>query len=548
MAERPQVTVRVKIAGGADGVAQIDALAEAQENLADATADAAAAAGKQADATGKAEGRFKKLWEGLKAGAGAAASASAGLAGVAATLATDLDEGTKLAVAGLQGLSGVLGAFGPVGQLAATGLSLATAALATFSNGTDLATESGEGFVEKALRPMIEGLKTTEEAANEAASAFTRVGMAALGDLGLFSPSQLARRSAAIDEFNLKVKELAEVERAAVEIERQRIALQDRGESVVLSERQLETLRRRVELTDQLAEDEYRLNKERERAEAARAAYGATPEAGGGGTAAPRQDFDETSAQLAREALARKWQARQAELAAEAAAKDAEFQAAVRASQEAALADSLQRQRDEYAAHWQSMSEMDRAASEASEAVYADLGERLNAFGAAAADGFATAAANALLFGGSLKDLVNEQLQALTLQATVEAIKATALGLGYLAAGLFGFGPGLAAAKASFASAAVWGAIAGGAALGTAATGGFGGGGASGAPPGGPGALEPPSAFARDRQAEQPRESSIAVNLVSGQSGRPLSRQDGAAIVGALADLARGSSVRLMGA
>ena len=177
--------------------------------------------------------------------------------------------------------------------------------------------------------------------------------------------------------------------------------------------------------------------------------------------------------------------------------------------------------------------------------VYDTLTGALQSFGTTAADSFASAAANALLFGGSLGEMVNEVTKALALQATVEAIKATALGLGYLAAGLFGYGPGLAAAKASFASAALWGGIAAGSAGIAAATGGLSSGGGGGMSNGGTGPS--PTDMGRPRERDPgPVDREFNINLASGAGGaRPLSRGDARAVAGALVDIFAQGGLRL---
>lgn len=171
---------------------------------------------------------------------------------------------------------------------------------------------------------------------------------------------------------------------------------------------------------------------------------------------------------------------------------------------------------------------------------YAELTRGVQEYGDAAMRGFSDAAASALLFGGSLKEALNQQLQQLALRATSEAIAATAQGLGYLAAGLFGFGPGMAAANASFAAAATWGVIAAGSAGATAATGGFSGAGAGagGGAPIAPSARDTGAAMAQSAP-RQDFEREIVVNLSAG-SGRPLSRHDAQSIFGAFTDMGRG--------
>ncbi|RPJ60785.1 MAG: hypothetical protein EHM24_26940, partial [Acidobacteria bacterium] len=167
-ADIPRIKLEVEVVGAGGTVDDLGKVAAAQDAVADSAekaADAIGDAGKAADASG---GRLSKLWEGLKAGAGAAASASAGLAGMASTLRGDLSESNKQAVAGLQGLSGVLGAFGPVGQLLSTGISLAAGAIATFGDAAEEAYEptltlaeefkalgDNASFMAKAMGPML---------------------------------------------------------------------------------------------------------------------------------------------------------------------------------------------------------------------------------------------------------------------------------------------------------------------------------------------------------------------------------------------------------
>jgi hypothetical protein len=90
------------------------------------------------------------------------------------------------------------------------------------------------------------------------------------------------------------------------------------------------------------------------------------------------------------------------------------------------------------------------------------------------AEAFGQATVAALFMGQSIKDVLNQQLQGLAIEATWEALKATAIGIARASYG----DPG---AGAMFQAAGIWAAIAAGAAAGTAATGGFGGGGGGGA-------------------------------------------------------------------
>lgn len=191
----------------------------------------------------------------------------------------------------------------------------------------------------------------------------------------------------------------------------------------------------------------------------------------------------------------------------------------------------------------------ERLRYEMSEAI--EVTERLQAgvgaFGQSAAQSFGQAGAAAIFYGDSLGEMVRAELERLAVKAAGEAIAQTATGFGYLAAGLFGWGPGLAAAEAAFTSAGIWAGIAAGGALGTMAMGGFKGGGGGSATGG---ASAPQSSTERDLssrmrppQDEGPRETAVTINLAAGRAGRQLSRQDAQAIIGALADISRGASI-----
>lgn len=554
MADRPKIDIKVQVVGADGTVSDLEKVADAQDDVADAAAKAGDAADKASKKAEAGKSRWGRLVDGLKAGAGAAASASAGIAGMAATLNTDLSEANKLAVAGLQGLSGVLGAFGPLGQLAATGVSLAAAALATFGDDANDAKVSGEGFLEKALKPMIEAFKTTEEAANEAAGAIRRVGIAASDDRSLFSPAEMVARTMATNTYNLKLKEFTQVYEQAAAMEKAIAEERARaGAATVVSARQteLDSLNAKAsQLRDELAEDRYQLDQQRARAEKIGSGEGT-----GLAPAGPRKpvpvEFPAIQAGirstgLMLDNLLASFD-RELGIAQDAVAKQTAFEADYYAAREAAAAAHAQYMSEQAAAPWEVMVREAEASRSAIDAMTAKVQD----FGVAAGESFAAAAVASAIYGGSLMDAANQQLQAATVTAATEATIATAKGLGYLAAGVFGYGPGFAAAEAAFLSAATWGAIGLGTGLGAVATGGFGGGGAGGGPGLGgggggyaPDPFKPPQGFGA-RPYEDDRQTEITVNLSGGQ-GAP-SRQQATAIIGALIDLARGAQIDLGG-
>lgn len=554
-ADIPRIKLEVEVVGADGTVNDLDKVAAAQDAVADSAekaADAIGDAGKAADASG---GRLSKLWAGLKAGAGAAASASAGIAGMAATLNSDLSEANKQAVAGLQGLSGVLGAFGPVGQLLSTGISLAAGAIATFGDAAEEATGQVDNFVTRSLKALQDNMQTTEDRANAAIASWRRVQAASESDFELFTPEELARRTQLTNELNeAKLKgekigrplEDAAMRRLRIEAETGAQVVDMRGEANAAAAAELARQRDIIEArkTD--------LDLLRQVAEARRvgAAPVAAPARGGArAPAGPDAEQLEAEAHAARQRLAMGFQAFDAErrAATESAraqmaaystfAADAQAQAFYSGTLDAAIAAGTAAQVDSLRAI--------AAEAEGVAGVYDTLTGALQGFGTTAADSFATAAANALLFGGSLGEMVNEVTKALALQATVEAIKATATGLGYLAAGLFGYGPGLAAAKASFASAALWGGIAAGSAGIAAATGGLASGGGGGM--GNAGQGPSPADLGRPRERDPgPVDREFNINLASGAGGaRPLSRGDARAVVGALVDIFAQGGLRL---
>jgi hypothetical protein len=555
-ADTPRIKLEVEVVGAGGTVDDLGKVAAAQDAVADSAekaADAIGGAGKAADASG---GRLSKLWEGLKAGAGAAASASAGLAGMASTLRGDLSESNKQAVAGLQGLSGVLGAFGPVGQLLSTGISLAAGAIATFGDAAEEATGQVDNFVARSLKALQANMQTTEDRANAAIASWRRVQAASESDFELFTPEELAKRTQLTNELNeakLKAEkigrplEAAALRRLQVETETGFQAVSVRSKANAELSAELATQRN---IIDMRAEDLVLLRKVAE-ARKAGAAPAAAPARRGGARApaGPSAEQLETEAHLGLQKLAMAYQAFDAErkAATESAraqmaaystfAADAQAQAFYSGMLDSAIAAGTAAQVDSLRAI--------AAEAEGVAGVYDTLTGALQSFGTTAADGFASAAANALLFGGSLGEMVNEVTKALALQATVEAIKATATGLGYLAAGLFGYGPGLAAAKASFASAALWGGIAAGSAGIAAATGGLSSGGGGGMSNGGQGPTSGDLGRPRERDPG-PVDREFNINLASGAGGaRPLSRGDARAVAGALVDIFAQGGLRL---
>ena len=556
-ADIPRIKLEVEVVGAGGTVNDLGKVAAAQDAVADSAekaADAIGDAGKAADASG---GRLSKLWEGLKAGAGAAASASAGLAGMAATLNGDLSEANKQAVAGLQGLSGVLGAFGPVGQLLATGVSLAAGAIATFGDAAEEATGQVDNFVARSLKALQDNMQTTEDRANAAIASWRRVQAASESDFELFTPEELAKRTQLTNELNeakLKAEkigrplEAAALRRLEVETETGIKAVSVRSKANAELSAELATQR---DIIDMRAKDLVLL---REVAEARKA--GAAPVAAparGGGPRPPDwravYQGEVDAALAASEAIRRD---RETDIYQQISAADALAKGIAAAATQAGAAwsQSWYSQQIDSAIAAGTAAQVDSLRAIAAEAegvagVYDTLTGALQSFGTTAADSFASAAANALLFGGSLGEMVNEVTKALALQATVEAIKATATGLSYLAAGLFGYGPGLAAAKASFASAALWGGIAAGSAGIAAATGGLSSGGGGGMSNGGTGPS--PSDLGRPRERDPgPVDREFNINLASGAGGaRPLSRGDARAVAGALVDIFAQGGLRL---
>jgi hypothetical protein len=554
-ADIPRIKLEVEVVGADGTVNDLEKVADAQDDVADAAGKAADKIEDAGKAAEKGGGKLSKLWAGLKAGSGAAASASAGLAGMATTLNGDLSEANKQAVAGLQGLAGVLGAFGPVGALASAVVSGVAFAVATFGDTAEEATAQVDNFVTRSLKALRDNMQTSEDRANAAIASWRRVQAASESDFELFTPEELAKRTRLTNELNaakLKAEkigrplEAAALRRLEIEAETGIKAVSVRAQANAELSAELAKQRN---LIDMRSKD---LTLLREVAEARRAGAAPVAAPARGGVRAPvGPDAEqlEAEAHAARQRLALGFQAFDAErrAATESAraqmaaystfAADAQAQAFYSGMLDSAIATGTAAQVDSLRAI--------AAEAEGVIGVYDTLTGALQSFGTTAADSFANAAANALLFGGSLGEMVNEVTKALALQATVEAIKATATGLGYLAAGLFGYGPGLAAAQASFASAALWGGIAAGSAGIAAATGGLASGGGGGMSNGGQGPS--PSDLGRPRERDPgPVDREFNINLASGAGGaRPLSRGDARAVAGALVDIFAQGGLRL---
>ena len=557
MADRPSVTLKINAVGGAGAVDQLDDVAAAQDKVADATADAAKAAAAQGDAGAKAESKLKKLWEGLKAGAGAAAGAAAGLAGMAVTLKGELTPETQTAVAGLQGLSGVLAAFGPVGALASVAVSGVAAALAAFDETAIQTAGDVDNLLTKAIKQLNDNIQTTETRANKAVDAVKRVGIAKISDFAVLDAAEMAKTVRLTDELNRANQRAAEIGDLLTDVEQRRAALDARtGPGQTVDARQAVNDELRAELATQqdiIAARQLDIRLTREVAEARLAGNSATPRSTGPG--APRIDY-EAEANAASRAAIEAAQAvradRESDIYAQLSALDALKRDAVAAAAQVQAAWSAAWYGDQITQAITAGADAQQDAIRGIEAsaaelmgIYDGLTTGVSDFGKAAGEGFAAAAVSAAIYGGSLKDAANQALQAATVTAATEALIATAKGLGYLAAGAFGYAPGLAAAKASFAAAATGGVIAGGAAAGAAATGGFGGGG-GGVGSLGPDAGGPPTALDRPAPAEAPQDREFFINLNSGAGGsKPLSRGDAGAIAGALVDIFRPGGLRL---
>lgn len=154
----------------------------------------------------------------------------------------------------------------------------------------------------------------------------------------------------------------------------------------------------------------------------------------------------------------------------------------------------------------------------------------------ASAQSYASAALSAALYGGSVSEAINATARAAFVEGTVGALGALAKAAVFSIINPPGVAPMLAAAKMYAAQAAVAGAIAAG-------TGGIAGGGGGG---GGSTAItEPTPADFGEPERRERQDSEMFINFASGQSGRPVSRADAGAIVGALVDLARSGGYRL---
>jgi hypothetical protein len=550
---QPEVVIKVTAEGAGGAADELGKVADAQEDVAKATEDAAAAAKKSADAAAGAGSKWSSLVAKLKAGAGAAASASAGLAGIASTLNTDMTEGTKLAVAGLQGLSGVLGAFGPIGQLAATGVSLVTAGIAALS-----------GEAEKAYEPTLNLAEQYQKLGENASFAARTIGqmfsqidqfaevrkrIKDAGDLsvGIFGvpiedvPTQWAAAAGAVQGS------LTEARTAFAATQAELTTLQARRNGLDVSYYRAEL--ERLEGLNEAARKNVQVR--RDSLAAVVAAYKQTqaalgPELPAGGLPQPRSagPKGKSRAEIEHEAYLRV-NALRLEATAAVEAGVAAIEADYAARKEAAAQASAERLISLYAARAQADREITRMAAEeqaaaaaATQAEWESTFAKLEDSAAGFGKEMANAAAASLLFGASFSEVAEQALEALAVQAGGEALMEGARAVAALASYLFTPWNAslLASAKTHALAAAGFAAIAGGAAIGASAIGGGGGGGAGSAATAGAGG--PPQAFGNERP-EEPRESMINVNLAAGQGGRPLSRADGQAILGALAGLVR---------
>lgn len=152
---------------------------------------------------------------------------------------------------------------------------------------------------------------------------------------------------------------------------------------------------------------------------------------------------------------------------------------------------------------------------------------------AASAQSYASAALSALLYGGSVSEAINATARAAFVEGTVGALGALAKAAVFSIINPPGVAPMLAAAKLYGAQAAVAGAIAAG-------TGGIAGGGGGGSTA----INEPTPADFGEPERRKREDSTIYANFASGQGGRPLSRADARAVIGALVDIAREGGMR----
>lgn len=151
----------------------------------------------------------------------------------------------------------------------------------------------------------------------------------------------------------------------------------------------------------------------------------------------------------------------------------------------------------------------------------------------ASGQAYASAALSALLYGGSVSEAINATARAAFVEGTVGALGALAKAAVFSIINPPGVAPMLAAAKLYGAQAAVAGAIAAG-------TGGIAGGGGGGSTA----ISEPTPADFGEPERRKREDSTIYANFASGQGGRPLSRADARAVIGALVDIAREGGMR----
>jgi hypothetical protein len=442
-------------------------------------------------ASGNAQSRMSRLGAVLKEGAGQAAGAAAASVGLATALNDGITEGGNKAIASLSALSGVAGAFGPIGQLVATGASLAATAIGIFSGEAEEAYEptrnlreeweamgSKGGFLSQSLGKLASEFDKLAKETNKAKAAQDAF-YAGVDDSVLLTEAQratgtalnsiLADQKARVDQLRGSLDELSAAQKAGtVPLEVFRNTQSALGG--VLSSAQGDYKRTKDALDNYVKSLKETEKTEEKKVVSTKAASKSIVEAA-------QEELQVFSAFL--DTISSSTDSFLLSNAQKAADILKGYKAA--ATEAAAISSEIQ-QTDELMQIQQE--------GEAAIAVYTDLGNQMSAFGDAAAMGFAQAAAGAILYGEGMKEAANAALNALALQATTEALFQTAKGLAALGLGLLGFGPGIAAANAHFASAAAFAGIAAISAGGAAATGGLnapGGGGGSGGGSGGAG-------------------------------------------------------------
>lgn len=442
-------------------------------------------------ASEKAQGKMSKLGAALKAGAGQAAGAAAASVGLATALNDGITSGGNAAIASLSALSGVAGAFGPVGQIVATGASLAATAIGIFSGEAEEAYEitltlgeqwerSGEqaSFLAKTIGKVSSEFDKAAVLANKATAA-REAFFASVGGSSLL-PEQFRRGGA---ELSAVVKnteeEIGKLQTTLDLLYKQgATGIGDYSDAIAATTAKL-TQQQAVLKAQQTGLENFSKSAKNAiagpPAEAAKEVVKEVTKAAKGATKAVGDLYDYISKLGAGFSSAGSLVAANVTLAASNAQNAANAQLA----EEQRLSDgliSLATERGIALKAQDDKAKADReAAAQEQEDSLSAQEEAFLSYGSAVADSMGMSVIAAIAAGESIKQVLNEQLKALALEAVWQTLKATATGLFYTATG------NVEGAGAAFASAGVWAAIAAGAGIATAATSGGSGGGSGGA-------------------------------------------------------------------